>query len=117
MTDIFATMSSPRCSNTPEERNRLFSSLSLAQWQEIEGLADAAAKARTALTHKLLATAGQLVERDPCLCTALIEVASKDLPAYFFHPQPEWTGGDSMDPKNTITREPHVAPMPRRRVA
>jgi|ETNvirnome_2_300_1030623.scaffolds.fasta_scaffold148832_1 hypothetical protein len=29
--------------------------------------------------------------------------------AYMFHPQPEWTGGDSSDPKNTKFRKPHIA--------
>ena len=29
--------------------------------------------------------------------------------AYFLTPQPEWTGGDSSDPKNTVLTEPHIA--------
>lgn len=29
--------------------------------------------------------------------------------SYMFHPQQEWTGGDSSDPKNFVTRPPHIA--------
>lgn len=29
--------------------------------------------------------------------------------AYLFHPQEEWTGGDSSDPKNFRVNPPHIA--------
>ena len=29
--------------------------------------------------------------------------------AYMFTPQPEWTGGDSLDPANFRIRAPHIA--------
>jgi hypothetical protein len=36
------------------------------------------------------------------------KTSGKELCSYFYHPQPEWTGGDSSDPANTKYREPHI---------
>ena len=33
--------------------------------------------------------------------------------SYMTHPQCEWTGGDSSDPKNFKTREPHIVGLQR----
>ena len=33
---------------------------------------------------------------------------SKEVMPYFYHPQSEWMGGDSSNPKNYRKREPHI---------
>lgn len=38
----------------------------------------------------------------------LSEVSDIVIEPYWWHPQPEWTGGDSVDPKNTVWNEPHI---------
>ncbi len=90
----------------------------LEQWQEINNLicqAEAALKAADdcivalGLEH---AQAGNQAE-----ARLLIEL-SKSITehgplgyGYLTHPQSEWTGGDSSDPKNFTLREPNIVPL------
>lgn len=96
------------------------SPLSQADWKLLEDSASKLDNAMNEFSFNLLMVAAKLDDSDP-LKLKLIDQAEK-LPdigsnhPYFYHCQPEWTGGDSMDPKNFKLREPHVAGLPVRYV-
>jgi len=99
--------------NTPREN----SPLSLAQWESLERLAKDAVKAVESFDVALLIASNSGDDETNAMLAAYskrVHDAFLSLPAsYLFHPQPEWVGGDSSDPKNTIIREPHVCGMRR----
>ena len=86
---------------TPEESSA---------FTELEELVRKAEEARSqVLTHLLahtrderirLATASRIIER--------LDRASLQGLAYELHPQHEWIGGDSMNPNNFRTMNPHI---------
>lgn len=91
------------------------SSLSRAEWDSLEHKAKTACEAISDLQFALLQAASESNSKgDSELCERLILEANRIrdlqfLPAYFYHCQPEWTGGDSLNPANTVLREPHIA--------
>ena len=86
------------------------SSLSRSQWAELEKLADAFHTAKQALEVALLQAAKTAENKDDEVLRdrLLAETDRNPLPSYFYHCQPEWTGGDSQNPKNHVLREPHI---------
>jgi len=94
------------------------SPLSAQQWRTLETFSSVAIFALHDLRSALLFAARD--SSDAELQAKLFEQIErlKDaecriLPAYFYHVQPEWTGGDSLDPKNTVLREPALMQMRR----
>lgn len=91
------------------------STLSLAQWRDLESKASAAGKALDDLKFALLQEAMHCERhadsdlRDKLLAESKKLQDAMILPAYFYHCQPEWTGGDSSDPANHKLVEPHIA--------
>lgn len=97
---------------------RPVSPLSLAQWEALENLANAAQNAVSAFSHALLMQATELsngANADQVLVDALMAAAKRTddarqsmLLGYDLHPQWEWLGGESF-----ATREPHLMGMRR----
>lgn len=91
------------------------STLSAAQWQDLESKARAMHQAMTALTISLTEAAMHCHHNeDSALCDKLLDESNKIhnamlLGPYHYHCQPEWTGGDSSDPANHKLVEPHIA--------
>ncbi len=91
------------------------SPLSKADWLALKAKADAAKSAVDDLSLALLTHAKQADDaQDAFLRDAFFKESGKAFAAsgaflngYFYHPQGEWTGGDSFDPAHTVTREPH----------
>lgn len=79
------------------------------EWETLQSLADKAEQALNALKNHLLL----LPKEDDKTRLFLLDLADcvpslGKLTPCMLHVQPEWTGGDSRDPKNTRYREPHV---------
>jgi len=91
------------------------------QWQRLEHLAKVASEAVNNLEHQFLMIACDHHYAGSPEGNLMVELAARHSgPAvdalagltYFLHPQPEWTGGPSDDPKNFKLREPHAVTLP-----
>jgi len=84
--------------------------ITFQEWKELESLAGAANEAVKALQHRLVMMAMDLGDDERHFLMDLADQVSEgEIPsAYMLHPQPEWLGGDSMDPANFRHREPHI---------
>ena len=91
--------------------------ITYTEWKMIESAAKDAKAALDALQERLTGYAfDHAGERNEPEAAFLIGLANKtqelagckELLPYFYHPQEEWTGGDSSDPANYKHREPHI---------
>jgi hypothetical protein len=89
--------------------SKTISPLNQQQWEKLEKLADAAKSALETLSVELLIASGNA--DDPALAKLAEEskkvhnVTFGFLGGYFYHPQPEWLGGEK-----SVLREPHILP-------
>ena len=93
--------------------------ITLAQWKAIEKSKHEARQAIHALETTIIDTMtahSNSPDQEKLLLIELLRMAEDSA----FHisridvmPQPEWTGGDSSNPKNFKIREPNCVPMPR----
>lgn len=94
--------------------SREISPLTREEWKNLEILADTASQALLKFQIALIHATDKAPEKDPArapLQAQVDRVAAAHqgfLAGYFYHPQPEWLGGDSRDPKNFAQREPHI---------
>lgn len=94
--------------------------VSLKQWKEVEAIVSDLKKRMHAASAKILLIADQFKFPEPEFQTLHaiawdIQRAEEQVPASAqLHPQSEWVGGNSDDPKNHKLREPNICPMPRR---
>lgn len=95
--------------------------ISLKQWTQIESVFQGLRKAiehadcelfRLANQHELNSPEGQLVIK---LWTEIHDIRQEMRTTAELHPQSEWTGGPSDDPRNHKLREPNICPLPRRK--
>lgn len=96
---------------------RPVSPLTRNQWLELSHKANIAREALSELSLAL-AQAAKAVESDAELSKSLVREFChvndiNFLGGYWYFPQSEWTGGDSLDPKNFVEREPHICGMRR----
>lgn len=88
------------------------SPLTREQWQLLETHAETAHQAMQTLMLELFSMAAKCDDeklKGKLLAEAKRVGDAQFLPGYYYHIQPEWAGGDSMNPKNTVYREPHFS--------
>ena len=78
-------------------------------------MADAARDSMQTFQHALLMAAASSgdAEIDKVFCSVAESMRVPTMGGYFWHPQPEWTGGDSQNDSNHVLREPHIMGMRR----
>lgn len=76
------------------------------QWAKCAALWRIATQALDDMEVLLLLEMGQTDGKPMDVLSKAIDSVSGN--SYMFTPQPEWTGGDSADPKNTVYVEPHI---------
>lgn len=80
------------------------------QAAEYEGLERAARAITEAVSNFVVAVAeADVPEEVKVKCLEIADGLDTFGLAYRLHPQSEWTGGDSSDPKNTVINAPHIA--------
>lgn len=94
--------------------------ISREKWAQLANLARAASKAVDELELQIMLASMDAKKQHHLAEAQLLMDLAQRLEeqgpgglAYLLHPQTEWMGGDSMDPKNFKWREPYICPMPR----
>jgi len=93
--------------------------ITLEQWKRIEiaqhRAKEAVGQLETAIIDTMVehAAGGELEKQLLVRLLEMAEASSFELFRIDVHPQMEWMGGDSSDPKNFKLREPNCVPLPR----
>lgn len=87
-------------------------SLTHGQFNLLRNKVNAVQQAIDALNHEVIGLVGKVDDDTTKMFLAKVLERTTDQPIvlmpYWWTMQPEWTGGDSMDPRNTKWNQPHI---------